>query len=453
MPEHELRFRRATRTANLLISFLAWWTVTAWLARIVSERAIALTSVFVAVGILACYAIGWSIVIVWSGRRRLMIFRAVATTFVLSVLLAIVEIPAAFGVVDYSELWSRLIGEWAGPSTNYETDFDLGFRHPPHTRWSGRPRSDMAVYWNLPVRRAGAMTFSTDSRGFRNLREMQTADVVLLGDSYVEGAYNSDDETCAVVLERLTGAQVANLALAGYGTLQQFEVLARYAVPMKPRMIAWFFFEGNDLYDDEGFEGSLPYLRERKPFDTGGWRRGWGDFRDRSFTVTTFRLLRRFLDPIAPNTVATSGTYRDAGGVDHRMYYYSYGSLHFDDYERERFEKSKAAFRRGKELCDENGIELVLFYVPMKFRVYGELCTFPPGSPCRDWKPWNLAEHFREFCEQESLAFVDLTEPMKHEAAAGKLLYAPEDSHWNVQGHEFVARKLQEQWERLGQGK
>ena len=398
---------------------------------------------------MAFYLVGWTIGIVWAGSsRRRMIFRSVGTTLLLFVLVVILEIPAAIGMVDYAEVWTRLIGEWVGPTTNFVNDWDIGFHRPPNTKWSGQPRSDMAFTWNLPIRRPAPMTFTTDSRGFRNLVDRDEADIVLLGDSYVEGAYNSDDETCAAVLERLTGEKVCNLAEAGYGTLQELEVLTRYAIPMKPRLVAWFFFEGNDLYDDEGFEGSLPYLREHKPIDSGRWNWSWEDFLKRSFTRTTYRTIRRGLEPLAPNNVANFGVFRDERSVEHRLYFYDYASISFGAYEKERFEKTKAAFRRGSQACEEHGIQLVLFYIPMKYRVYSPYCTFARSSPCLKWTPWNLAYHFRQFCDEESIAFVDLVEPMREAAAAGKVLYAPEDSHWNVAGHAFVAERLRDEWER-----
>ncbi len=35
---------------------------------------------------------------------------------------------------------------------------------------------------------------------------------------------------------------------------------------------------------------------------------------------------------------------------------------------------------------------------------------------------------------------------MRRAAAAGKVLYAPEDSHWNAEGHRFVAELVHEEW-------
>jgi hypothetical protein len=409
-----------------------------------------LADVAVALGLLGIYFATWSVAISWARSKRRMIFRAIGTTLLATLLLAIAELPAAFGLVDYFEWWSRITGEWNGPTTSFIKDWELGFKHPAHSKWQGQPRSDMAVHWNLPIRREAPMTFTTDQHGFRNLVDRDETDIVLLGDSYVEGAYVSDDETCAAVAEQKSGLRVTNLGLAGYGTLQELEVLIRYGLPMKPRLAAWFFFEGNDLYNDTDFEGSLPFLRERRPYAPDRWGWSWHDFKSRSLVRTAFRSLRRTLDPVVPNGVATSGLFRDSQGVQHRVYYYSYASIDYDEYEMECFERTKAAFRRGRDICSQNGIQLVLFYLPMKFRVYGDLCTYEPGSPCLDWKPWNLVDYFASFCEEESIAWVDLTPLMREQAKRGELLYAPEDTHWNAQGQRFVADRILEAWSRYG---
>jgi SGNH hydrolase-like domain, acetyltransferase AlgX len=445
----EQRLRAWCTTVAVCVLTATWWGFTALLARDVQTLSIQLTNACVALGLIAIFVSGWTIAFAWSrSARRRVAFRAIATTLLLFVLVLILEIPAAVAIVDYSEVWSRLTGEWEGPTTSFINDWDVGFRHPPHSKWAGQPRSDMAVYWNLPIRRAAPMSFTTDARGFRNAFDRDSAEIALLGDSYIEGAYVSDDETCAAVAERKSGLQLTNLGLAGYGTLQELEVLIRYAVPLRPKLVAWFFFEGNDLYNDTDFEGCLPLLREHRPYSTSRWNWSWHDFCNRSLTCTIFRFSRRVLDPVVPNSVETSGTFRDKHGVLHRMYFNSYGELEYGDYEKKCFERTKAAFRRGRDVCDQNGIRLVLVYIPMKFRVYGELCKFPPASPCVDWHPWNLVDYFRQFCDDESISWVDLT-PLMHSAAMrGEVLYVPEDSHWNAEGHAFVADRILEQWNR-----
>ncbi len=444
---------RLVLSAVLVVALLGQWGGTAWLARDVRPRAIEWTGTCFALCLAATYLGAWALAVIWARDRRCMLFRVVAATGLLLVLVLILELPAATGLVNYGRIFNLLAGGGTEPARMFVEDPDLGYRRPPHQAWAGRPRTDMAKLWNLPMRSPKRITFTTDFQGFRNRREIRRADIALIGDSYVEGHYVSDDETVAVVLEQLTGRTVANLGQSGYGTLQELEVLKRYALPLEPKMVAWFFFEGNDLYDDQEFENMMLYLREHGTFETSKnskkqklRRFTWESFRKASFTAHTFLLLRRLCHSIVPNGVATFGWFRDDQGRYHRMYFYDYASLEFTEYEQKRFAKTRDALLAAKRECRERGVRLVVFYIPMKFRVYSDYCSYPPRSSCRGWNPWDLADRFTDFCKQASIDFVDLTIPMRRSAATGKLLYAPEDSHWNREGYRFVAELVREEW-------
>jgi len=305
----------------------------------------------------------------------------------------------------------------------------------------------MAQTFNLPLRSSYRQTFSTDSRGFRNPSEMDRADVVLLGDSYVEGAYISDEETAAVRLHELTGQRVANLGVSGYGPQQELRILETYALPLKPHLVAWFFFEGNDFDDDQAYENAMAYEHgvpaPPAPTESRGMR--WRALLNRSLTLNAFMQLRQLLDPIVPNAVDSVGWFRDRNGFSHRFYFYDfYATRELGEYERARFESAKATFRRANEICLKQGVKLVVFYVPIKFRVYGSLCTCPPGSPCATWHPWDLESQFAAFCREAGIQYVSVTAAMQAAAAAGDVVYAPEDSHWNAAGHRLVARLIRD---------
>src|SRR5262249_23800225 len=338
-------------------------------------------------------------------------------------------------------------GEWRGPSTAFVSDPELVYHRPPHELWSGQPRSDMATVFNLPIRAPRRQVFTTDARGFRNRRELARAEGGRVGASYVEGAYVSDDETAAVALEKLIGQCVANLGQSGYGTLQELKVLEKVALPLRPRLVAWFFFEGNDLYDDEAYENALAYYRAHGTLASrSAWAPDLRHFAATSFTVSAYRLFRRFVDPVPPNEVASVGFSPADAAAARPLYFYEDAALRWGDYESERFEKTMAALRQGRDLAAQQGTRLLLVFVPTKFRVYGDYCRFPPGSPCRSWHPWRLPEDVASFCRREGIALLDLTDPRRTAAAEGKLLYAAEDSHWNAEGHRFVASLLARDW-------
>jgi hypothetical protein len=466
---------RLLKTAAILGLVIGLWGATAWLARDVRPRAIEWTGPAFALCMAATYSGAWLVALIWARDPRLMLFRATGTTAVLLILVLILEVAALTGLVHFDKLFRQLAGEWGGPTTNFVEDPDFGFRRPPHSSWTGRPRSDMAELWNLPMLPPHPLTFTTDSRGFRNLEEPDRADVVLIGDSYVEGHYVDDRETAAAALRELVDGEVVNLGQSGYGSLQELEVLRRFGLPLRPNLVAWFFFEGNDLYDDQEFENMILYLREHETFDTAesnkiegdpddeseaedsdgaragsrSWSDRWKAFRKASFTRHAFRTLRRWSHAAVPNGTPSFGWYRDDAGRHHRLYFYDYALLEFSDYERERLAVTRETLRAARDECEAQGARLVVFFIPMKFRVYQEHCSFPPHSPCTRWAPWDLAERFAAMCEEEGIALVDLTPPMRVAAGQGRLLYAPEDSHWNAAGHRFVAERVREAWRRL----
>src|SRR5262249_24398785 len=138
-------------------------------------------------------------------------FRAIATTVSLVAGVLILEMPALAGVIDYSRIRAALTDQWAGPGEDFIEGHELSFKRPPNAHWSGRPRSNMAQTFNLPMRSPTVQTFSTDGRGFRNPKTLDRADIALIGDSYIEGQYVSDDETAAIRLAELIGRPVVNL--------------------------------------------------------------------------------------------------------------------------------------------------------------------------------------------------------------------------------------------------
>lgn len=94
-----------------------------------------------------------------------------------------------------------------------------------------------------------------DKWGFRNRSVPQTADIVAVGDSHTYGNTARMVDAWPYVLGELTGRQVYNLAMGGYGPNQYFYLSETRALSLKPRMIIWGLYMGDD------FEGaySLTY--------------------------------------------------------------------------------------------------------------------------------------------------------------------------------------------------
>ena len=107
-----------------------------------------------------------------------------------------------------------------------------------------------------------------DRWGFRNRKVPETADIVAVGDSHTYGNTAKMDESWPYVLGRLTGRQVYNMGLGGYGPNQYFYLSSTEALSLKPRIIIWGLYMGDDFENAFSITYGLDhwaYLRELPP--------------------------------------------------------------------------------------------------------------------------------------------------------------------------------------------
>lgn len=426
--------RRWQAAALWLSPAAVLWSVLAILARIPAPDAATSTNVLFAVALPLTYVAGVGAAAQLSARPRLALMRAAAVTVGFLVALAGLELVAAWRLVHWELVFQWLRGE----QQHYVPDADLGFRHTPNARWAGRPRSDVEQACGWPASRSDPITVTYDSRGYRTSVELDRADIVLIGDSYVEGAYVSDDETLSSVLQARRGQAAANLGVAGYGTLQEFLVLKLDALALKPSAVIWFFFEGNDLYNDQDFENAMLVPRELRATEWAEGHRWWR----RSLLRNAQLQLRLLFFALVPRYCPTFGTLTIGPQRDRKVFFGPEAAFPWTDFERGRWEKAEQTLREAARLTREHDIGLLLVYVPIKFRVYRDFVELPPHL--RHWTVWPLPDLFAQFCRAEGLACLDLTGLLRDSVRAGGMPYALWDSHWSPEGHRLIARRVEE---------
>jgi hypothetical protein len=105
--------------------------------------------------------------------------------------------------------------------------------------------------------------YRSDDHGFHNppgLWEPGKADIVALGDSYAHGACVPSDHGFVSVIRSRYPATI-NLGINGDGPLTMLATLKEYAAFLSPKLVLWFYYEGNDLRDLDGREKYSPLLR------------------------------------------------------------------------------------------------------------------------------------------------------------------------------------------------
>jgi hypothetical protein len=171
-------------------------------------------------------------------------------------------------------------------------------------------------------------------------------------------------------------------------------------------------------------------------------------WRQRSLAGNCLRLLRTWSDRLIPNRVPYFGCLTMPSANRQTIAFANYASVPWSPWLADHWRQTKAAFEEGAHFCRQQGIHLIICYVPDKFRVYRPFVEFPPDSPCRQWAPWLLPTEFAQFCRATEIPFIDLTEPLQESVRQGGMPYPPTDSHWSAEGHKRVAKVLQNELKR-----
>ncbi len=95
------------------------------------------------------------------------------------------------------------------------------------------------------------VTYKSDKHGFNNPSEAWQSgpvEVGILGDSYAHGFCVPPDRNFAALIRQRYPATL-NFAMAGAGPMLELATWKEYLQPLKPKVVLWFYYEGNDLID------------------------------------------------------------------------------------------------------------------------------------------------------------------------------------------------------------
>ena len=95
------------------------------------------------------------------------------------------------------------------------------------------------------------VTYESDEHGFHNPKGMWKSGrigVAVLGDSFAQGYCVPSDKSFVALIRNAYPATL-NLGMAGNGPLLMLATLKEYLPLYRPKIVLWFYFEGNDLND------------------------------------------------------------------------------------------------------------------------------------------------------------------------------------------------------------
>jgi hypothetical protein len=358
----------------------------------------------------------------------------------LVLVLGLLELPAVVGWVDYGKVVSApdsilftRTRPWNRPTNRY--DPELLFIHGPGLKFRGETPGDLVAWLRIATSRRYTVDVRYDSNGFRNDRDLQAASVVALGDSFVEAGLVARDELLTTRLSRTLGVDVANLGQGGYAPQQELIVLRRYGMPLRPKIVLWFFFEGNDLLDVHRFaEFQKDHARGARA----------STFEDRSLVRNALRTLEHLSTPRVEQDSAEAVRRSCRLRARDETIYFAYPGQPLTPADLAAVDVLQETLLEARRLAEDGGARLLFVYVPTKFRVYRDHCDFPADGYGWTWQPHDLPAQLAAWTRQNGIAGLDLTPRLQAAAARGELVYFADDGHWNGEANRIAADAIAE---------
>ena len=348
---------------------------------------------------------------------------------------------------------------------SYMPDSALGFRARPNlrsefTNYRGSAYSPLFGVNVAPQ----AGVWQTDGEGFRNATDLSSADVAVIGSSFVEWGNELEDTYPRELEKKLDGQKVVNLGKSGYGPQQYMELLKNYALKKKPRYVILTFYPESDT--DE----HLANLVEGRPDRlVAKYTVGYGRFFSRyaiAFRQTSQMLMSGGWTALQLGFRKISGTetiHPDVAvlklphGVTKKILFIDHHKgRSADDLLRSpewrAMEKILADF---KHLCEQHQIVPLILYIPAASEVYAEYSTLDSGANWLSVRESQIAssgnneQAARMLAQKIGIELISLLPAYKDAARRGKLVYYQFDVHWNKDGREIAAQVTADALKRL----
>jgi len=282
--------------------------------------------------------------------------------------------------------------------------------------------------------------YQSDEHGFHNPNGIwgkANIDIVALGDSFVHGAcVKSEENTVALIRE--AHPNTLNLGLAGIGPWEQFAIIKEYVQEIEPKVILWFYYEGNDILNLQEYD-TIPLLKRYVDSD---YRQGLMDRQDEIDQTLTTRMDQLLKE----RTVPEKGVFSRLGQpvIDVLTLQSSrirlrpiLGCNHYDP--NELLPTFERVLNRSSEFVDAWGGKLYFVYLPSTLRYL--------GSPVGCWQKEQLyfstfQDRFNSIAADAGFSIIDIAKVI--DAHPDPLSMYPFRSfgHFDADGYELVAETI-----------
>jgi hypothetical protein len=327
---------------------------------------------------------------------------SIASVVALVLLVPVVLLLAPFFIVAWT---TRAIARRLEPS--FLTRDEL-IQFDPVFGW--KPRPHLRTHHLM----GDLFRIATDADGWRGRATLGQSDMVVIGDSFAAG-YGVGEE--AIFANLSTRPVVKPIGIGGYSMVQELLWMRELAPALRNKLVVWFVFYGNDLYDNltpelRGYR--KPFVREHR--GTGGWE-------------------------IVSQHISRDKWPIQVRGRKGHIHLTTLAQLCSDTFlARRAYSACEWLIDEGRRVCAAAGAELMVLTIPDPHMLTAEghdfLRSLEPGL--RDFHQQRPDRMFSAICARLGVPIVTGTSFLDMSC------YKPNDCHWNEAGHARVAARLRE---------
>lgn len=316
-----------------------------------------------------------------------------------------------------------------------------------------------------------------DRWGFRNRKVPETSDIVAVGDSHTYGNTARMVDSWPYVLGRLTGRQVYDMALGGYGPNQYFYLSKTEALTLKPRMIIWGLYMGDDFENAFSITYGLDYwayLRKLPPqkvesniWETGPTPPSWHIHKVRVWlsrhSVIYQLVFHTGLGGHLKGEVQIRNAAEIYPGLDttlivpdknileaFRPKAVLFGLDQENPNVREGMRITFELLKEMNEICQQNHVQFVVVVIPTKEMVFSDYLEHNPKVALSDVIDTLLvnersarAQIFK-FMTDANISYADPLPALKRSVGQGLYASSATDMHPNRNGYRVIAEATAE---------
>jgi hypothetical protein len=273
------------------------------------------------------------------------------------------------------------------------------------------------------------ITFTVDSNGLRNTEASMENTITLVGQSFVTGAGNSDEDAPGAVLARETEQEVFVYAPANMSQL------LRVLPEQKPRTVVWGVVERNLTGDNGEIQQLLAMDCPENPQVATSKQKVIHTLKTILLEPTTYArtsVIKKLGQKIYSETFFSltktpASPHIEMAAEPSEFIFLKKGvRISHEDWNTRGLDDVEKAIRKTEDCLSLHGVPLVFFPIPDKVHAYNHLLSEELQAQYSNDPLLQLISNVQA---------VDILTPFKkHVSENTELLYWPDDTHWNALG-------------------